>query len=86
MDQIDRDRRGQFSLAHQNGTSQEVQDGHGQLRNEYTTAEEDQTGEFEAAWGDVTGAELDPAGAKQARKEEVDYIRKMKVDTTAHES
>ena len=31
----------------------------------------------EQAWDDVTGAELNPSMVKEARREEVEYIRKM---------
>ena len=39
--------------------------------------EEDSEEELTSAWGDVTGAALDPTMARAARIEEVEYIRKM---------
>ena len=48
-----------------------------QLAEEYPTAETDDSCTMEQAWDDVTGAELTPSMVKQARKEEVGYVRKM---------
>ena len=71
IDQLERDKRGQFLLAQLSGTNKETRDVQQQLNLEYPTVEEDQTAELEAAWDDVTGAALDPAGVKRARKEEM---------------
>ena len=35
--------------------------------------------EFEYAEDDVTGAELDPAAVKQARKDEIEYVRERNI-------
>ena len=47
------------------------------LKWKYKIVEEEHEDQMEAAWDDVTGAELDPDKVRTARKEEVEYIRKM---------
>ena len=70
---------GHFLLAALQGTREEAQDITAQLQKEYTTVGESYDGELERAWGDVTGAGLDPIKAKAARNEEVECIRTMKL-------
>ena len=86
MDQIDRDRRGQFMLANLQGTRKEANDIQEQLNIEFKTVEEDQPEELEPAWDDVVGAQLEVDKAKKARAEEVEYIRRLKLYTKVHAS
>ena len=48
---------------------------------QYTIVEEDNVEEMNTAWDDVFGAELNPMEVKKARKEEIEYVRKMKLYT-----
>ena len=50
-------------------------------RKQYQTVEEDDAGEMDVAWDDVSGASLDPKAVKAARAEEIDYVRRMKLYT-----
>lgn len=82
INQMEADKKGQFMLAKLNGTNREMKDVKEQLQqlhHRYKIAEEDYSSALEAAWGDVTGAELDPQMVKQARSEEVKCIHKMKL-------
>ena len=49
------------------------------LKRKYTTVEEDNEEELEAAWDDVSGATLDPKLVRQARQEEMAYVHKMQL-------
>ena len=86
INQIDRDRRGQFMLANLQGTRKEANDIREQLDREFKTVEDDQSDELESAWDDVLGAELELDKVKKARAEELEYIRKMKLYTKVHAS
>ena len=45
------------------------------------TVTEDNDGELQMAWGDVSGRELDPGKVRKARAEEVEYIHKSNLYT-----
>lgn len=47
------------------------------IEKKYRTVEEEDAFENEVAWGDVSGAALDPKEVRRARNEEIDYIKKM---------
>ena len=79
IQQIEMDKKGQFLLVHLEDTEKEMHDINQQLTDKYPTVECEEPLELEQAWDDVTGAELDPAMVRNARKEEVEYIRKMKL-------
>ena len=81
MRQIEADQQGQFLLANLRGTDREKKDIEQQLREEFKTVESTEDPRMEAAWDDVTGAELDPAQVKSARVDEIKYIRKMRLYT-----
>ena len=51
------------------------------IHNKCRTVEEESDQIMEEAWDDVSGAELDPAAVKKARKEEIEYVRKMNLYT-----
>lgn len=76
IQQIEMDRKGQFLLAQLEGTAKEAQDIINQLKEEFPTVEVDETASMERAWDDVIGAELDPTMVRNARREEMKYIRK----------
>ena len=80
LDQITADQKGQFLLAQLNGTQEEARDVEWQLKDEFKTVETEESVDLQQAWDDVIGAELDPAKVRQARSEEVAYIRKMGLD------
>ena len=63
-----------------NNTKQLIDEAN-QIKGKYRTVEEDQTEELEIAWDDVSGAELDPKAVRQARMEEIEYVRKMSLYT-----
>ena len=48
-----------------------------EARKQHKTVEENSGKEFEIAWDDVSGAQLDPKAARKARQEEFEYVRKM---------
>ena len=77
LQQLEKDGKGQLLLAQLEGIAEEARDVEQQLVDEYHIVEDDDTSMVEQAWDDVTGAELDPTMVKQARKEEVGYVRKM---------
>ena len=68
-----------FLLTTLQGNPGEAREAREQLQKNYKTVEENQDNEFEKAWDDVIGVEFDAEMAKAARKEEVDYIRKMRL-------
>ena len=47
------------------------------LQEQYKIVGDEDAEELAMAWGDVSGAELDPTVAKKARAEEIDYVHKM---------
>ena len=51
-----------------------------ELHSKCRTVEEDDRELLEEAWDDVSGARLNPIKVKEARMEEVDYVRKIKFD------
>ena len=74
------DQTGQFMLA----TVKQGDDMHKDVQQKMQhckTREEENNQELEVAWDDVSGAELDPEAAKQARKEEIQYVRQMNLYT-----
>ena len=83
IEQMEADRKGQFLVADYNiedvHSSKEVMNLSREFRKQYKTVEEDCEEEVELAWDDVFGAELNPKAIRQARKEEIDYVRKMKL-------
>ena len=46
------------------------------IQSQMPTADEDVEDEMVTAWGDVSGAALDPKAVKAARAEEIAYVRK----------
>ena len=82
--QIKADRKGQFLIAgintngnnHVNQMAMETES----TKKRYKIVAEDDD-KFEMAWGDVTGAEIDPTIAKQARVEESECVRDMSLYT-----
>ena len=55
------------------------------IQKSYQTVEEDDQPQLETAWDDVSGAELDPKAVRQARREEIEYVRKMNLYTNKSE-
>ena len=79
-EQLEADRKGQFLIASvnangDNDTKQMAMEMKS-IKERYKTVEEDKEDELEMAWDDVSGAELDPKVVKQARSEEIEYVRK----------
>ena len=83
IEQMEADRKGQFLVADYDiknvCSSREIMNMSRELRKQYKTVEEDYDEEMELAWDDVSGAELNPKASRQARKEEIYYVRKMKL-------
>ena len=52
----------------------------------YQTVEEPVDETLDAAWDDVSGAELDPKKVKKARAEELEYVHKMRLYDKVHMS
>ena len=81
QEQIQRDRQGQYLLAHieseHDNTSKELMKEAGKLKERYQTVEEEDDIDDEEAWDDVSGAPLDPKEVKRARRQEIEYVRKM---------
>ena len=48
-----------------------------EMKKKYRTIEEDDEAECEVAWGDVSGAALNPQDVRKARAEEIEYVRFM---------
>ena len=65
-------------------TSQDLKRSAEKLKQKYRTVEEDHEEQMEAAWDDVSGAELNPRMVKDARKEEIEYARKMHLYDKVH--
>ena len=80
-DQFEADRAGQFfTMSVMNGnntTSKDLDKERREMEDKYKIVEEDDPEEIECAWDDVSGAALDPQKVKQARREEIEYVRKM---------
>ena len=55
----------------------ETKDVERQMAESYPTVDQDDNRELEQAWDDVTVAELNPSMVKQARQEEIQYVREM---------
>ena len=83
IEQIEMDRTGQFLLVgvgmSQDSNTNDMKKEADRFKEKCRTVEEDHEVEMEEAWDDVSGEKLDPAEVKKARKEEVDYVRKMKL-------
>ena len=80
--QIRADEAGQFLLTEAEAmgvTSDDLMKVARELKTRYETVEEPEDKRFDVAWGDVSGAELDPGKVKTARAEEVEYVRKMRL-------
>ena len=78
-EQLEADRQGTFLLANVdangiNNTKQLINEAN-RIKEKYRTFEEDQNEELEIAWDDVSGAELDRKAVRQARMEEIEYVR-----------
>ena len=67
-----------------NTTSKELRESAGELKHKYKTVEEGNEDQLEAAWDDVSGAELDPNMVREARREEIEYVRKMHLYDKVH--
>lgn len=50
-----------------------------ELKRKYKTVEENNDDELEVAWGDVSGAALNPKAVRKDRQEEIEYVRKIVV-------
>ena len=81
--QIIADEHGQLLLAQidNNASGGEFMKVAKDIRSQYRTVVEEDQGELEEAWDDVSGAQLNPEAVKQARSEEVEYIHKMNLYT-----
>lgn len=79
--QLEADRKGQFLLAEiqQDGNNNggDMVNASRELKGRYETVVEDNSEEMDTAWGDVSGAELNPAAVRAARAEEIEYVHKM---------
>ena len=75
------DRNGQFlfmNIEHnEKRTSKDLLKVSRSLLDQYKTVEEEHEQELEIAWDDVLGASLDPNAVRQARRDEIEYVRKM---------
>ena len=82
-EQIQRDRNGQYLLANvqvdNNTTSNEMMKVANEFTERYRTVEEEDDFEDEEAWGDVSGEPLELQEVKRARREEIEYVHKMKL-------
>ena len=81
QEQTEMDTNGQFLLmnidAEAEESSQDLRRSADRLKRKYQIVEEENDEQMETAWDDVSGAELNPSMVKDARKEEMDYVRKM---------
>ena len=79
--QIKADRNGQFLLA----TMKQGEGMHNEaseMKKKLKTVEEEEDGpHMQEAWDDVSGAELNPELVMKARREEIEYVRKMNLYT-----
>ena len=86
--QMQMDAKGKFLLMNVNieegESSQELQKSAEKLKHKYRIVEEDNEEQIEAAWDDVSGAELNPRMVEEARKEEIEYVRKMRLCDKVH--
>ena len=84
-EQIEADRKGRFLIANINANGQDDSKQMAMekenLKKRYKIVEVDNDEELEMAWDDVSGAELDTKAVKQARIEEIEYVRKMSLYT-----
>ena len=88
------DKRGQFHLANLHIADSEkawkkketliarIEDSQGEM----PTATESLEDQLQAAWDDVTGAELDAGKVREARREEIEYIKKTNLYTNVPRS
>ena len=81
IEQLEADRKGQFLFFNMNidtiTNSKQFMDEAKKIKEKHYTVEEDDQPQFEIAWDDVSGAELDPKVVRQARREEIEYVREM---------
>ena len=79
--QIQMDQKGQFLLMNVSvevgESSQDLLKSAEKIKRKYRIVEEENDDQIETAWDDVSGAEFDPQMVKNARKEEIEYVRKM---------
>ena len=61
-----------------NCTRTELRNSEREMGKRYQTVEEDNEEELEIAWDDVFGATLNPQKVREARKEEIKYVNKMR--------
>lgn len=75
------DEKGQFLLMNVNSdtkaSSKELHVCAEDIKKKYATVEEKNDEELEDAWGDVSGAALDPKMVRKARQEEMTYVNQM---------
>ena len=85
MEQFEADRKGQFLFANVNldvnVDSKDLMDEAKKLEPRCPTVGEDDQPQFGTAWDDVSGAGLDPQPVRLARREEIEYVRKMNLYT-----
>lgn len=85
QEQIQRDRNGQSLLANiqvdPNTTAKSLVDEARELKTRYLKIEEDNEEECMEAWDDESGAALDPREVQRARREGIEYVRKMNLYT-----
>lgn len=81
MEQLKADREWQFLIpdfdVEEMKTTRETMNAVRGLQKQCQTIAENNQDEMEMAWDDVSGAELNPAYVKKARREEIEYVRKM---------
>ena len=81
QEQMQMDANGQFLLMNisiaANEISQDLKRSAEKLKKKYRTVEEEDDEQLEIAWDDVSGAEINANMVKDARREEMDYVRKM---------
>ena len=81
QEQIKADRNGEFLIASidqlEETSSKQLMSIKKEIQSKYKTADEDEDQTWLEAYDDVSGAQLDPKKVQQARREEVDYVRKM---------
>ena len=79
--QLEADRKGQLMFAELNNENvdngKSMREEAEKIKNKLPTADEDGEEEMMTAWDDVSGAELDPKAIRDARAEEIAYVRKM---------
>lgn len=78
---VEIDNQGEFPLRHmehnEECSSREFLNIAKQTPKKYKAIEEDNEVELDQAWGDVSGATLNPKMVRRAREEDIEYVRTM---------